>query len=101
MISETTPAPTPALAAPARPATGTAVTSTPSTVAQKPTAPAATPAVGTASPRFHTVAVGESLSKISLQYYGTTARWTEILAANRDLLRDERSLVAGRVLRIP
>jgi nucleoid-associated protein YgaU len=53
------------------------------------------------NPRFHTVAIGDTLSKISLQYYGTTARWTDILAANRDLLRDERSLVAGRILRIP
>ena len=27
--------------------------------------------------------------------------WPEILAANRDILRDERSLIAGRTLRIP
>ena len=42
-----------------------------------------------------------SKARISRQYYGTDSRWTEILAANRDILRDERSLVIGRVIRIP
>ena len=101
-----TPAPTPVqpLATPARPATKTVATTAPVVTAPKPVtsaAPTSPPATGSAAPRFHTIAVGETLSKISLQYYGTTARWTDILAANRDLLRDERSLVAGRVLRIP
>jgi nucleoid-associated protein YgaU len=50
---------------------------------------------------MHTVAQGETLSGISRRYYGTPNRWTEIFAANRDTLRDERSLVAGRTLRIP
>ena len=57
--------------------------------------------MATALPRFHTVAPGDTLSRISLQYYGTTSRWPDILAANRDLLRDERSLIVGRILRIP
>jgi nucleoid-associated protein YgaU len=39
--------------------------------------------------------------RVSRQYYGTPNRWPEIFAANRDVIRDERSLVAGRTLRIP
>ena len=58
--------------------------------------PAAAPA-----PRTHVVAEGDTLTKISRQYYGTTSRWSEILAANRDVLRDEKSLVVGSKLRIP
>jgi chromosome segregation ATPase len=61
----------------------------------RPTAPAGEPA------RTHTIAPGETLSSISLRYYGTTARWNEILSANRDVLVDERSFAAGRTLRIP
>ena len=61
------------------------------------TTPSAPPAPG----RVHTIAAGDSLAKISRQYYGTPNRWTEILAANRDILQDERSLVIGRTLRIP
>jgi nucleoid-associated protein YgaU len=51
--------------------------------------------------RTHTIAPGETLSSISLRYYGTTARWSEILSANRDVLVDEHSFAAGRTLRIP
>lgn len=51
--------------------------------------------------RTHTIASGETLSGISLRYYGTAARWPEILAANRDVLPDERSFIAGRTIRIP
>jgi nucleoid-associated protein YgaU len=60
-----------------------------------------TVAAGAPVARMHTISVGETLSGISRQYYGTSARWPEILAANRDILRDERSLIAGRTLRIP
>ncbi|MBM3855785.1 MAG: LysM peptidoglycan-binding domain-containing protein, partial [Verrucomicrobia bacterium] len=61
-----------------------------------PVAPPAPPPV-----RLHTIAAGETLSSISRRYYGTANRWPEILAANRDSVRDERSLIAGRTLRIP
>jgi nucleoid-associated protein YgaU len=93
----------PALSAPARPAVANSAGTAASPVATaakvvKPEAPANASAT---TPRFHTVAIGDTLSKISLHYYGTTSRWSEILTANRDLLRDERSLVAGRILRIP
>jgi nucleoid-associated protein YgaU len=51
--------------------------------------------------RWHTVASGDTLSKISLAYYGTPARWADILVANRDILGDDNNLVVGRTLRIP
>ena len=47
------------------------------------------------------VAAGDTLSQISVKYYGTPGRWTDILAANRDVLRDEKSLIVGRTLKIP
>lgn len=54
-----------------------------------------------ASGRFHVVASGDTLAKISTQYYGTPGRWGEILAANRDILGESNNLVVGRTLRIP
>jgi chromosome segregation ATPase len=56
---------------------------------------------GAPVPRTHTIVAGDTLAKISRQYYGTPDRWPEILAANRDILHDEKSLVIGRVIRIP
>lgn len=51
--------------------------------------------------RYHVVTGGDTLAKISTQYYGTTARWGDILAANRDVLGENNNLVVGRTLRIP
>mgnify|MGYP001549917600 CR=1 FL=1 len=51
--------------------------------------------------RFHTVASGDTLSKISNLYYGTPSRWADILVANRDVLGENNNLVIGRTLRIP
>jgi nucleoid-associated protein YgaU len=51
--------------------------------------------------RVHTIAAGDTLSAISRRYYGTANRWSEILAANRDTLRDDHRLTVGRTLRIP
>jgi nucleoid-associated protein YgaU len=61
----------------------------------------AAPAAAAPAPRTHVIALGETLSGISRLYYGTPNRWPDIFAANRDVIRDERSLVAGRTLRIP
>jgi nucleoid-associated protein YgaU len=63
-----------------------------------PVPPTAKPAE---APRTHTVVMGDTLTRIALRYYGNANRWPEILAANRDVLRSERDLFAGRVLRIP
>ncbi|MDP2137594.1 MAG: LysM peptidoglycan-binding domain-containing protein [Candidatus Didemnitutus sp.] len=51
--------------------------------------------------RFHVVADGDSLSRLSLLYYGTSNRWQEIYNANRDVLAGENSLRVGQRLRIP
>ncbi|MBP7482260.1 MAG: LysM peptidoglycan-binding domain-containing protein, partial [Lacunisphaera sp.] len=51
--------------------------------------------------RFHTVAGGDSLSRISLRYYGTANRWQEIYNANSDVLQGSSTLRVGMQLRIP
>ena len=51
--------------------------------------------------RFHTVNPGESLSRIAKQYYGTPARWNDILEANREVIRNPDNLAPGTKLRIP
>ena len=56
---------------------------------------------GNTQTRYHIVTGGDTLAKISSQYYGTTARWADILAANRDILGENNNLVVGRSLRIP
>ncbi len=83
-----------------RPA-GSPVTAT--FVVAPPNAPATaiTRTPGSANPRYHTVTGGDTLSKISAQYYGTPGRWAEILVANRDVLGEDNNLVVGRQLRIP
>jgi nucleoid-associated protein YgaU len=70
----------------------------PPPAATAPTRPVATAAVAS---RTHVITEGDTLAKISRLYYGTTSRWPEILAANRDALRDERSLIVGHTLVIP
>ncbi|MDD3180306.1 MAG: LysM peptidoglycan-binding domain-containing protein [Opitutaceae bacterium] len=63
---------------------------------------ASTPqAVQTTGPRSHMVEEGDSLSRISLRYYGTANRWQEIYEANRDALSGENALRLGQRLRIP
>jgi nucleoid-associated protein YgaU len=84
-------APTPA---PVAPAAKPALARPPQTADAKPDA--AAPAT-----RQHIVVEGDTLSKISRRYYGTSDRWPEIFAANRDILRDARNLPMGASLRIP
>ncbi|HTO03023.1 MAG TPA: LysM peptidoglycan-binding domain-containing protein, partial [Opitutus sp.] len=62
--------------------------------------PAPTP-IETPAARTHTVVLGDTLGKISRQYYGTAARWEEILRANGDIIRDPNVLTVGTTLRIP
>ncbi|HYC72478.1 MAG TPA: LysM peptidoglycan-binding domain-containing protein [Opitutaceae bacterium] len=69
--------------------------------AGRPAATAPAPAESPAESRYHTVADGDSLSRISLRYYGTAARWQEIFEANRDELRGANTLRVGQRLRIP
>jgi nucleoid-associated protein YgaU len=77
--------------APARPITNTAPV-TPVLPAPEPVPPVL---------RYHVVAEGESLTRISMRYYGTSTRWEEIYDANRDVLKGENALRPGQRLRIP
>ena len=51
--------------------------------------------------RTYVVAEGDTLTKISRKFYGTSARWEEILKANHDVMKDEKSLVVGSTIKIP
>jgi nucleoid-associated protein YgaU len=65
--------------------------------------PAPAPAADAAAqgPRQHVVAPGDTLAKISRQYYGTPNRWDEIQRANPDLIKNENALPIGATLQIP
>lgn len=109
-----TPAPT---ATTARSATPPSLTTTrPATTVPptRPTAPAVStttrpagtatptrPAPSTAAARRHTVRPGDTLSKLALQYYNDRAKWKEIYAANRDVMKSESDLRTGMQLKIP
>jgi tetratricopeptide (TPR) repeat protein len=54
-----------------------------------------------AAGRRHVVAPGETLYKIAQRYYGSGAKWPQILEANRDVLKNENAVRAGMELRIP
>lgn len=69
--------------------------------AQTSSGSSAAPVTAAAEPRFHIVADGDSLSRLSLRYYGTPNRWQEIFNANRDVLQGANSLRVGQRLRIP
>ncbi|MCC6415453.1 MAG: LysM peptidoglycan-binding domain-containing protein, partial [Opitutaceae bacterium] len=63
--------------------------------------PARTSTEVSQTPRYHTVAEGDSLSRISLRYYGTANRWQEIYEANRAVLSQENVLRPGQQLVLP
>jgi len=52
-------------------------------------------------PVFHTVAGGESLSKIAKIYYGDTGKYMFIFEANTPMLKSPDLIYPGQVLRIP
>lgn len=53
------------------------------------------------SDRIHVVQKGETLSKISLRYFGTPNRWKAIFEANRDRISNINSLKVGSKIVIP
>jgi LysM repeat protein len=59
------------------------------------------PPSGEPPARPHTVARGESLSNISQAELGTSDRWVEIFAVNREALSSPDLLEVGQVLEIP
>jgi nucleoid-associated protein YgaU len=70
--------------------------------ANAPTAPSEAAAAPAApAPRTHVVVEGDTLTKIARKYYGSSSRWEDILNANRDTVKDEKSLVVGSTLKIP
>lgn len=49
----------------------------------------------------YTVQAGDSLSKISQQFYGNSGQYMKIFEANRDKLTDANKIQPGQVLKIP
>jgi TPR repeat protein/nucleoid-associated protein YgaU len=80
---------------------GTPASAIASTGASSPRPVTVNPTPVEAAPRIHVVAEGDSLSRVSLRYYGTAARWQEIFEANRDVLQGANALRVGQQLRIP
>ena len=70
------------------------------TAAAKTPAPAS-PKAPAATGRTHTVQKGDTLSKISQQYYGNRSRVKDIFNANRGIMSSETDLKIGTVLKIP
>jgi nucleoid-associated protein YgaU len=77
--------------APTRPAQAAAASA-----AAAQAAPPAPPA-----PKTYVVVEGDTLTKIARKFYGSSSRWEDILNANRDVMKDEKSLVVGSTLKIP
>ncbi len=71
------------------------------TAGAAPVRPVVTAPVAATEGRVHTVTEGDSLSRISMRYYGTANRWQEIFQANRDVLQGSSTLRVGMQLRIP
>lgn len=51
--------------------------------------------------KTYTVQAGDSLSKISQQFYGKAGEYNKIFEANRDKLSDPNKIQPGQVLNIP
>jgi nucleoid-associated protein YgaU len=73
-----------------------------------PTRPAASqtsaPAAANSRPsagRRYTVRPGDSLSKISMQFYGNRTKAHEIFGANRNVMKSETDLKPGMEIKIP
>jgi len=64
-------------------------------------AAAAGGAPSTASPRTYTVQAGDSLSKISKQFYGDANKYMTIFNANKDKMSDPDKVKIGTELIIP
>lgn len=54
-----------------------------------------------AESHWHTVAPGDTLSKISKKFYGDPNKYPAIFEANKPMLRDPDKIYPGQVLRIP
>jgi len=61
----------------------------------------AQPTTAGSAERTYTVQSGDTLSKISKQFYGTANEYTKIFEANRDVLKDPNKISSGQTLKIP
>jgi nucleoid-associated protein YgaU len=52
-------------------------------------------------PQIHIVSEGETLTSISIEYYGSANMWQEILNSNRSIIKDANKLSPGMRLVIP
>lgn len=106
-IAVIAPPPASSLGTPIRPGTAAAqaaITLPPAITAPVVSKPVVKPAAeqpAVQAPRQHIIREGDSLSKISRRYYGTSERWNEIYEANRNILNDPAKLPLGGALRIP
>jgi len=65
---------------------------------------AATAQAGSArsqGPQMYTVKPGDTLSKISKQFYGNASEYMRIFNANKDQLTDPNKINVGQELKIP
>jgi nucleoid-associated protein YgaU len=51
--------------------------------------------------QYHTVASGDTLSKIAKKFYGNAMKYPVIFEANKPMLKDPDKIYPGQVLRIP
>ncbi|MFB2538934.1 MULTISPECIES: peptidoglycan-binding protein LysM [unclassified Acinetobacter] len=51
--------------------------------------------------KFYTVKSGDTLSKISKEFYGDANQYNKIFEANKPMLKDVNEIFPGQVLRIP
>ncbi|MFH1359548.1 MAG: LysM peptidoglycan-binding domain-containing protein [Candidatus Omnitrophota bacterium] len=49
----------------------------------------------------YTVQKGDTLQKISMQFFNTNKKWQKIYDANKDVIKDPNRIKPGMVLRIP
>jgi nucleoid-associated protein YgaU len=72
-----------------------------SLAANQPKTAAAGASSGDGQSRTYTVKPGDSLSKISEQFYGSSSQYMKIFEANRDKLNDPNKIQPGMELKIP
>jgi LysM repeat protein len=94
-LSLQSPVPGSAKAAPMRPEQA------PAAAAASAAAPAQAAAPAPQAVKTYVVVEGDTLTKISRKFYGTSAKWQDILDANRGSVKDEKGLVVGSTLTIP
>jgi len=68
---------------------------------QQPTMAAGASVSGGQNQRRYTVQSGDTLSKISKQFYGNANQYMKIFEANKDILKDPNKINVGQELTIP